>query len=120
MAAPYADRLSGTYDEAVIDGDGNLLDIHLNTLTPGAQIEYSIGNDGIWKAYQDVVKINGDTVLNVRTIKEGKSSEVKTYFYHFAILPPVISLKSGVYNGEQTATISLDPRTPQTCLLYTS
>ena len=114
LAAPYADRLSGTYDEAVIDGDGNLLDIHLNTLTPGAQIEYSIGNDGIWKAYQDVVKINGDTVLNVRTIKEGKSSEVKTYFYHFAILPPVISLKSGVYNGEQTATISLDPRTPQT------
>lgn len=97
LAPPYADKKTGIYEERVIDDDENLLAINLNSLNDGDTIKYRFGNEGAWEEYDGTILINEDTVLQIRSEKDGNHSAVVSYVYNFIPLPPVIELPSGTY-----------------------
>lgn len=98
LAAPYADKTSGEYEEIAQDSDSNLLYIRLYSLNSGDTIEYKL-NDGDWTVFTEgsVIKIKTDTVLQTRSTKGGIKSTAASYVYSFAPLAPIITLASGRY-----------------------
>lgn len=104
LAAPYADKPSGKYDEVDFDGEGNYLRVKLDSLNDGDTIEYRKDYTGEFLPYTDAVGIplTGDTVLEIRSKKtvngEDVYSNTATYLYEFVPLAPVISPVSGRYD----------------------
>lgn len=112
LAAPYANKVSGEYEQ-IADADNTLLSVQLFSLNRGAKIEYMINNDGVWLPYEDVIRIKDDTVLLIRTEKDGVYSDAVSYVYTFTPLAPVIELPSGTYSETKYTKISLDSRAPK-------
>lgn len=115
LAAPYADKETGEYEEISVDADDNLLHIHLYSLNSGDTIQYKTDNMTDWAAYNEVIKISGDTVLQIRSEKDGKFSTVASYVYNFVPLAPIITLPSGRYSksGTVATKIEYDSRIPK-------
>lgn len=98
LAPPYADKDTGEYEEFKIDNDNNLLYIYLNSLNQGDTIEYKYGVQD-WTNYDgNPIKIKEDTILQIRSKKNGVYSEMVSYVYNFIPLAPVITLPSGRYS----------------------
>ena len=117
IAPPYADKETGDYEEAAIDGDNNLLSVSLYSLNGGARILYKLDNASVWSEYDGgPLKFRKDTILQICCEKDGNLSNAVSYVYNFIPLAPVIMLPSGRYTkGEEpiTTTITLDPRAPK-------
>ncbi len=115
LAAPYADKDTGTYDEINIDGNNNLLLINLYSLNSGDQIEYMLDGSGEWNVYDGgEIALKGDTIIQIRSARDENYSEVVSYVYNFIPLAPVITLPSGRYADTPVPTtrIELDGRAP--------
>lgn len=113
IAAPYADKESGTYDEIDINGNGDMLSVGVGCLTKDAEIQYMENNSGRWVKYTGNILLADDTVLQLRAVKNGKYSSTSSYIYSFKPLPPVITIPSGRYSETQYAKIVLDQRAPK-------
>lgn len=115
LAAPYADKDSGTYEEIKQDEDNSLLLVNLYSLNDGDTIEYMKDNSGVWEEYDgNPLKLTGDIVLQIRSKKNGKYSSVASYVYEFVPLAPIIVLESGRYsdNPLPSTMLELDSRVP--------
>lgn len=119
LAPPFPDKNTGVYEEIrAIEGDEDtVLEIKLYSMNHGDTVQYK-RNDEAWKDYNsnDSIKLSEDTVLLLRSERNGKYSAVVNYVYNFIPLPPVISLPSGTYSshlGFPITTISLDLRAPK-------
>ena len=114
LTAPYADKETGEYEEIKADGENNLLHIRLYSLNSGDTIQYSTDNGATWNNYSDTVEIKNDTVLQIRSEKNGNYSKIVSYVYNFVPLAPIITLPSGRYlkSENKFTTISLDERVP--------
>ncbi|MBE6811212.1 MAG: hypothetical protein E7521_09245 [Ruminococcaceae bacterium] len=116
LAAPYANKSTGTYEEINIDGNNNLLIIKLYSLNTGDTIQYRLNNTGNWIDYTDgeELKLKEDTILQTRAVKNGNYSAVTSYVYNFVPLAPIITLPSGRYADTPipTTAILLDDRAP--------
>ena len=88
--------------------------IRLYSLNNGDTIQYSIDNGATWNNYSDTVKIKNDTVLQIRSEKNGNYSKIVSYVYNFVPLAPIITLPLGRYlkSENKFTTISLDERVP--------
>lgn len=120
LAPPYADKETGTYEEIrVIENDEDtVLEVKLYSINYGDTIMYKYDTDEDWKVYNPAnsIKLTDDTVLLMRSEKDGNYSAVVSYVYNFVPLPPVITLPSGTYSshlGLPLTTIELDPRAPK-------
>lgn len=107
IAAPYADKLSGRYDEVDIDGENSLLVIRLYSLNQDARIQYMLNNSSQWIDYNpsNPIKLkDGDDVLQARCVRgsgdDMKVSKVASYSYVFYPIAPLITLDSGWYSKE--------------------
>ncbi len=114
IAPPYADKETGEYEEIKADDDNNLLLINLYSLNSGDKIWYTTDNGAHWIEYTDTIKIKNDTVLQIRSEKNGSYSKIVSYVYNFVPLAPIITLPSGRYlaSKNQFTTIELDERAP--------
>ena len=117
LAAPFADKETGMYEEKKVIPEDNthVLYVMLSSLNTGDTIEYMKDNSGIWVQYDGTaVKLSRDTVLQLRSVKNGIYSEISTYVYEFIPLAPIIVLPSGTYadNPVPSTTIRLDDRAP--------
>lgn len=114
IAPPYADKETGEYEEIKADDDNNLLLINLYSLNSGDKIWYTTDNGAHWIEYTDTIKIKNDTVLQIRSEKNGSYSKIVSYVYNFVPLAPIITLPSGRYlaSENQFTTIELDERAP--------
>lgn len=116
LAVPYADKETGEYEEISRDADDNLLIIRLYSLNNGDTIQYRINNENGWNTYNDgeEIKIKKDTVLQLRSEKDGNYSAVASYVYSFVPLAPIIDPESGSYvlSDNKSVTISYDSRVP--------
>lgn len=112
LAAPYADKKSGEYEQ-IAGLDGELLSVNLFSLNPNAKIVYMLNNDGVWHPYEGTLKITDDTVLTAHAERNGKYSEAAGYVYTFVPLAPIITVPSGTYSETKFTTIALDPRAPK-------
>lgn len=115
LAVPYADKETGEYEEIKQDGDNNLLIISLYSLNNGDTIEYRKNNETDWHEYDgDAIKIKNDTVLQIRSKKDGIYSTASSYVYNFVPLAPVITLESGRYvlSDNPKTQIKYDDRAP--------
>lgn len=116
LAAPYADKETGEYEEIKIDSENNLLSIKLYSLNSGDNIQYKKDNELSWTDYDgSEIKIKNDTVLQLRSEKGGRYSEIVSYVYNFVPLAPIITLPSGRYEKDPVPTtkIELDSRAPE-------
>lgn len=116
LARPYADKETGEYEEAKVDADNNLLHIRLSSLNLGDKVQYKLNNTQDWTDYNgDVIKIKNDTILQIRSEKNGKYSAAASYVYKFVPLAPIITLESGRYvlSSKPNTKIEYDPRAPQ-------
>ncbi len=103
VAPPYASHETGVYKEIDRDGKGSLLLVTAASLNEGDTIEYRLGNSGTWKPYDGMpISITGNTVLQLRSTKNGVESDVRSYVYNFVPLPPVITLEAGRYAADPT------------------
>lgn len=122
LAAPYADKGTGEYEEIAADSDNNLIHIKLYSLNSGsATIQYKLNNSQDWIDYDgSAIKIKNDTVLQTRCKQDDNYSAVSSYVYTFVPLAPVITLASGRYvKGSDPVTyIEYDPRAPQDKIDY--
>ncbi|MDY3929376.1 MAG: chitobiase/beta-hexosaminidase C-terminal domain-containing protein [Clostridia bacterium] len=115
LAAPYADKETGEYEEINIDGNNTLLIVGLYSLNREDNIQYKTDNSGDWKDYDgNEIKLTKDTVLQIRSEKNSKYSAVASYVYNFVPLAPVITLPSGRYikSPVPTTKLELDSRSP--------
>ncbi|MBQ8526395.1 MAG: chitobiase/beta-hexosaminidase C-terminal domain-containing protein [Clostridia bacterium] len=116
LAPPYADKKTGTYEEIDIDGENNLLHVKLYSLNTGADIQYMLNNDSVWRDYTDgeIIKLSENTVLQARAVKDGAYSDASSYVYNFVPLAPIITLASGRYDADPLPStyIELDERAP--------
>lgn len=116
LAPPYADKKTGEYDEIKADSDNNLLYIKLYSLNDSDEIEYRTDTSGEWIKYDNTsVKLSGDTILQIRSVKNGIYSDTVSYAYTFVPLPPIITLPSGRYSDTPVPVtrIELDERAPE-------
>ena len=117
LAPPYADKETGEYEEIKADSDNNLLHIGLYSLNSGDTIQYKTDNGSAWNDYNanDFIKIKDDTILQIRSAKNGKYSTAVSYVYHFVPLAPIITLPSGRYlkSEGRTTQIKYDGRAPE-------
>lgn len=98
LAPPYADKSTGEYEEIKVDNENNLLYIYLNSLNQGDTIEYKYDTLN-WSDYDGTpIKLKSDTILQIRSKKNGVYSEMVSYVYNFVPLPPIITLPSGRYS----------------------
>lgn len=108
-------RRAGEYEEINADEQNNLLIIRLYSLNTGDTIQYKT-DDSEWTDYDenDSVKLKNDTVLQLRSVKDGKTSSIASYVYHFVPLAPIITLPSGRYlkSENRFTTIEYDARIP--------
>ena len=115
-AAPYADKDTGEYEEIKADEDNNLLHIRLYSINYGDNIQYKTDNGQDWQTYNadEVIRINKDTVLRLRSEVNGKYSQTVSYVYNFVPLSPVITLPSGRYlkSENKFTMIEYDKRAP--------
>ena len=113
IAPPYADKDTGEYEEIKADDDNNLLIINLYSLNNGDKIQYRTDNNAEWET-GTTVKIKQDTILQIRSEKNGVYSSVISYVYTFIPLAPVITLPSGRYlvSDNKTTEIEYDGRAP--------
>lgn len=100
VAAPFADKASGTYEQIAIDGENHLLRVMAACLDSEAEIYYSTGSE--WLPYQDEILLKDDAVLQLRAQKDGSVSEIVSYVYTFQPPAPVITAGSGTYTAVQT------------------
>lgn len=115
LAAPYADKITGVYEEINYDNNNNLLVVNLSSLNDGDTIQYRINNTGDWVDYDgNSIKIKEDIILQVRAKKGTAYSSVASYVYTFEPIPPIITLPSGRYvqTPVPTTSIKLSPRVP--------
>lgn len=116
LAPPYSDKDTGEYEEISADSDDNLLLIKLYSLNSGDTIQYRADNEGSWNNYSagDTIKIKDDTILQIRSEKDGKYSSAVSYVYNFVPLAPIITLASGRYlkSDKKTTGIEYDDRAP--------
>ncbi len=113
LAAPYADKPSGKYDEVDFDGAGNCLRVKLNSLNNGDTIEYRKDYTGEFLPYTEAegVALTKDTVLEIRSKKtvDGETvySNTATYLYEFVPLMPVIRPVSGRYAADADLNLEI-------------
>ncbi len=114
LAPPYADKETGEYEEIKADENNNLLLIKLYSLNKGDTIQYTTDNGANWIDCTDIIKIKNDTVLQIRSEKNGNYSKITSYVYNFVPLAPIITLQSGRYlaSENQFTMIELDGRAP--------
>lgn len=115
LAVPYADKDTGEYEEIKQDDDNNLLIISLYSLNNGDTIEYKLNNESDWHEYDgNAIKIKNDTVLQIRSKRNGSYSTVASYVYGFVPLAPIITLESGRYvlSANPKTQIKYDDRAP--------
>lgn len=115
LASPYADKETGEYEEIKADADNNFLHIQLYSLNNGDNIQYKTDNAAVWSDYDgNAIKIRRDTILQIRSEKDGIYSAAVSYVYHFVPLAPIITLPSGRYvkSDAPTTKIKLDDRAP--------
>ncbi len=112
LSAPYADKLSGIYEETNADGNNNFLVVSLKSNNPsGTEIEYKL-NSGEWQIYTEPVLLNKDSVLYTRAVKQNLQSAVSSYVYEFVPPAPIITLPSGNYLFGRKTTIKLKDNLP--------
>lgn len=114
LAPPYADKETGEYEEIKADENNNLLLVKLYSLNKGDTIQYTTDNGVNWIDYTDTIPIKNDTVLQIRSEKDGNYSKITSYVYNFVPLAPIITLPSGRYlkSENQFTMIELDGRAP--------
>lgn len=114
LAPPYADKETGEYEEIKADENNNLLLVKLYSLNNGDTIQYTTDNGANWIDYTDTIKIKNDTVLQIRSEKDGNYSAAVSYVYNFVPLAPIITLPSGRYlkSDNKTTEIKYDDRAP--------
>ena len=114
LAPPYADKETGEYEEIKADESNNLLLVKLYSLNKGDTIQYTTDNGANWIDYTDEIPIKNDTVLQIRSEKDGNYSKIISYVYNFVPLAPIITLLSGRYlaSENQFTMIELDDRAP--------
>ena len=114
LAPPYADKETGEYEEIKADENNNLLLVKLYSLNKGDTIQYTTDNGVNWIDYTDTISIKNDTVLQIRSEKDGNYSKITSYVYNFVPLAPIITLPSGRYlkSENQFTMIELDGRAP--------
>ena len=114
LAPPYADKETGEYEEIKADESNNLLLVKLYSLNKGDTIQYTTDNGANWIDYTDTIPIKNDTVLQIRSEKDGNYSKITSYVYNFVPLAPIITLPSGRYlaSENQFTMIELDGRAP--------
>ena len=114
LAPPYADKETGEYEEIKADESNNLLLVKLYSLNKGDTIQYTTDNGANWIDYTDAIPIKNDTVLQIRSEKNGNYSKIISYVYNFVPLAPIITLPSGRYlaSENQFTMIELDDRAP--------
>lgn len=114
LAPPYADKETGEYEEIKADENNNLLLVKLYSLNNGDTIQYTTDNGANWIDYTDTIKIKNDTVLQIRSEKDGNYSKITSYVYNFVPLAPIITLPSGRYlkSANKFTMIELDGRAP--------
>lgn len=115
LAPPYADTETGEYEEIKRDDENNLLLINLFSLNSGDTIEYRLDNTSEWYEYDgSTIKIKKDTILQVRSKRNGYTSTTVSYVYNFVPLAPVITLPSGRYveSTNPKTKIEYDNRAP--------
>lgn len=107
LVPPFADKLSGIYDE-----DRNGFDVSLYSIydeEDDVQIRYCTNNDLTWRDY-DGTSLNLptiDTILYIRTLKDDKVSDVRSYAYMFVPPAPIIMPPSGVYPIDTTERVEI-------------
>lgn len=114
LAPPYADKETGEYEEIKADESNNLLLVKLYSLNKGDTIQYTTDNGANWIDYTDAIPVKNDTVLQIRSEKNGNYSKIISYVYNFVPLAPIITLQSGRYlaSENQFTMIELDDRAP--------
>lgn len=115
LAAPYADKETGEYEEIKVDENNTLMLVSLYSLNVGDNIQYKTDNSGAWENYDgNGIKLTNDTILQIRSEKNGKYSAVTSYVYNFVPLAPIITLPSGRYtkNPAPTTKLEFDSRIP--------
>ena len=114
LAPPYADKETGEYEEIKADENDNLLLVRLYSLNENDEIWYTTDNGANWIEYTGAIPIKNDTVLQIQSKKDGKTSKIASYVYNFVPLAPIITLPSGRYlKSENPSTmIELDSRAP--------
>ncbi|MBE5039529.1 chitobiase/beta-hexosaminidase C-terminal domain-containing protein [Ructibacterium gallinarum] len=116
VAPPYTDQPSGTYPQEAVDAENHLLKIKAGCLDAGAEIEYSIG--GEWLSYQGDILLSDDSVLRLRSRKNGAISETVSYVYTFVPMMPVISQASGTYSDTVRLTLAMPDSAPSDRTYY--
>lgn len=115
LAPPYADKETGEYEEIKVDDNNTLMIVRLYSLNDGDNIQYKTDNSGVWENYDgNGIKLTNDTVLQIRSEKNGRYSAVTSYVYNFVPLAPIITLPSGRYkpNPLPTTKLEFDSRIP--------
>lgn len=114
LAPPYADKETGEYEEIKADENDSLLLVKLYSLNENDEIWYTTDNGANWIEYTGAIPIKNDTVLQIQSKKDGKTSKIASYVYNFVPLAPIITLPSGRYlKSENPSTmIELDSRAP--------
>ncbi|MCC8161539.1 MAG: chitobiase/beta-hexosaminidase C-terminal domain-containing protein [Oscillospiraceae bacterium] len=113
IAAPYADKDSGEYEE-ILDENGNLLSVSLYCITSGATIQYKTATESTWHDYDasTPIAVDDDTVLNIRAEKNGEYSSIVSYVYTFVPPAPVITPVSGRYSDTLEVVLSVPDGVP--------
>ncbi len=130
IAAPYADKASGMYEDSVDDSQFALL-VTLNSINGGMQITYRVREDkyeldGLnWKttsewsewqtASKPVISLKNDAIIQAKVASGTTESEVVSYVYKFKPLAPTVSEPSGRYVSGQldNVTINYQAEAPQ-------
>ena len=122
ISAPFANYLSGEYEEFDKDGSGTLIFVELDSLNADGitKIEYMVDADGNWKTYNtgDKISVKKDSVLHARCVSLSSNtlkSKTVVYAYTFVPLAPVILPPSGRYaeGAELDMTINYSENSPQ-------
>ena len=115
LAAPYADKNTGVYEEIKQDDNNTLLKVNFYSLNNNAKVQYRLNNAGEWIDYNGGgFGVKEYTVVQLRAEKNGNVSDVASYVYDFVPLAPIITLPSGRYvkSDKLQTEIKYDDRIP--------
>lgn len=103
VLAPTASPEGGIYYNDVT--------VELSTLTVGAEIYYTTnGNDPIVNSdqkYSTAITVNKTTTIKAMAVKDGASSEIKTFIYTIKTGAPTASPKPGTFSKEDYQSIDV-------------
>lgn len=124
IISPYADKISGMYEEIKQDAENHVLIVKLYSQNTDSAtvIEWRLANeladptdiDAGWQTYDanEGIKLKKYTLLQARAKLGTNVSEAVSYVYNFRPLPPEIVIPAGVYEEVNGNNILYDLRRP--------